>query len=351
MNPGYEFRVLNGAEEILLWENAIDSISSANFFHTNVWLSFVEKQFRLKLKRVLILNSGSIEGCLPLYERKYGFFKIAGSPLIAENNPYMGFAIKEKEGIGSFLPAFNRFLREERIDFFRASFDHSLYNDQFENHGYDIKEKKSFRIDLSQDEQLLWKGLGQKTRNMVRKAMKNDIVASEDLNFNMLDSYYEMSREVYARQVLPPLLEIEYYQNLYSAIIKKGYGKIFIAKNTEGDAVAGAIVLIHMDKAYYLDGASFRNHSNLGTNNLLQWVIIKSLKESGVTSYDMLGGDIPGIAKFKKSFGAINHPTLYVEKSVSAMSGFARKVYAKQKDLSKKIFYAINRLKNRGQSI
>lgn len=351
MNPAYKFHVLNGAEEMLLWENAIDSISSANFFHTNVWLSFVEKQFRLKLKRVLILNSGSIEGGLPLFEKKYGFFKIAGSPLIAENNPYMGFAIKGKEGMGSFMPALDRFLREEGIDFFRASFDHSLYNNQFERHGYVIKEKKSFRLDLSQDEQLLWKGIGQKTRNMVRKAIKNNLVAAEDSNGSMLDAYYEMSREVYARQGLPPPLEKEYYQNLYSAIIKKGSGKIFMIRSSEGDAVAGAIVLIHRDKAYYLDGASFRKHSNLGTNNLLQWVIIESLKESGVTSYDMLGGDIPSIAKFKKSFGSINHPTVYVEKSVSALSAFARKVYSKQKTLSKKFVYVMSRLKNRVQSI
>ncbi len=350
MNPGYEFSVLKGTEEMRFWENAIDAIPSATFFHTNDWLSFIEKRFQLKLKRVFIVNSGNIVGVLPLFERKYGFFKIAGSPLIAENNPYMGFAIKEKECIDLIIPSFDRFLKKEGIDFFRASFDHSDYNNHFVSQGYAVKEKKSFRIDLSKDEQLLWKGIGQKTRNMVRKAIKSNLVATEVSNGSMLDSYYEMSREVYARQRLPPLLEKEYYQDLYSSIIKKGFGKIFMVKNLGGDAVAGAIVLMHRDKAYYLDGASFRNYSNLGTNNLLQWFIIETLKESGFISYDMLGGDIPSIAKFKKSFGSINHPTVYVEKPVSVLSRFARKVYAKQKNLYKIFVYSMNRLKDRSKT-
>jgi len=341
----YEFRILDNSEPLQLWDEAIKEIPAATFFHTHEWLRFVEKQFRLELKRILIYSNNKITGIFPLFEKKYGFMKIAGSPLIAENNPYMGFALRNNKEIDSIMPALNKFLKDQHIDFFRASFDNIWFKDSFELHGYTVKEKKSFRLDLSVEEESLWKGIGQKGRNLVRKAEKSNLVLTESTNSSFIDSYFEMSKEVYARQGLPPLLQKSYYSELFLTLVNTDSIKVFMLSTQEGAPVAGAIILIYSGNAYYLDGVSFREYSNLGINNSLQWSIIKYLKATGVVTYDMLGGDIPGIANFKQSFGTTNCPTIYVEKPITLLSKAARNIYSKKKYITKMFQYYMNMIR------
>jgi len=336
---------MNSKDDLQLWDDAIREVPTATIFHTNIWLSFVEKQFRLNLKRIIIYYNDNIEGIFPLFEKKYGFMKIAGSPLIAENNPYMGFAIRSIDEIESIMSSLDQFLKSQRIDFFRASFDNSCFNDSFLSHGYIVKEKKSFRLDLSVDEESLWKCVSQKGRQLVRKAEKNNFVLTEVTNSSFVDSYYEMSKDVYASRGLPPLLQKSYYIDLFSSFVDSGFMKVFMLRSQEGAPVAGLFVLIYNGNAYGLDGVSFRKYSKLGINRYLHWSVIKYLKQMGAVSYDMGGGDYPGFAEFKISLGTTNYPTIYVEKPITFLSKVARNIYSKKKYISKIIQYYVNTIK------
>ena len=339
MDVKYNFYVLDKAEKPELWDNAVKEIDTANFFHTSDWLFFVEKYFQVKLRKTLIYASEDVHGVFPFFEKKYGFYKIAGSPLFLENVPYMGFALKRDKDTVALLTAIDSFIKNNGIDFFRASFDDNFYSGHFQQHGYLLEKKVSFRLDLSRKEELLWKGLGQKGRNLVRKAEKNNFVVEIASDLDFIDSYYAMSKDVFAHKGLPPLLRKSYYNELFTALNDKGFVKIFMLNSSVGEPVAGAIILICQEKAYYLDGVSYKKYQTFGINNYLQWKIIQYLQKAGITHYDMTGGGLPGVERFKKSFGTTIHPTLYVEKSFSFFSKFARSMYAKKRLLKKKMDY------------
>ncbi len=78
----------------------------------------------------------------------------------------------------------------------------------------------------------------------------------------------------------------------------------------DNDIVAGAIILCFNRHLYFWDGVSFRKFYHLAPNNLLHWNVIEWGFENGMTQYDMMGANIPNIARFKMSFGA--HKQSYV---------------------------------------
>ena len=329
MHETYDFQLLDNNDPSEIWEDAIATIPSATIFHASDWLFFIEKYFKLKLKRVLIFKNGDIKGVFPFFEKKYGFFKIAGSPMFTRNNPYTGFAMKNHEEIEAILPAIEKFLRNQGIHFFRAQFDHFLFKDNFIKMGYTIKEFPSYRMDLSVGEEILWKGIGQKGRNLVRKAEKNNMQVTEVYDTSFIDTYYKMSKEVYARHDRLPFFEKSYYIDLCNLLYNDNLGRIYTVRSKEGITVAGAIILIYQDKAYYLSGVSFRKYQPLGINNFLQWTIIKNLKSADVKIYDMDTAGTLGLIKFKKSFGTVAHPTLYAEKPYSVAARTTRLLYGK----------------------
>lgn len=340
MDIKYNFHILDRTEKLELWDDIVRSIPSATIFHTNDWLFFVEKFFKLHLNRTLIYKDDKVHGVFPFFIKKYGVIRIAGSPLFVENNPYMGFALRSNENIESFLPLFNEFLKENRIDFFRSFFNNFHFAETFKSHGYRVEKKGTYLLDLSVGEELLWKNIEKSGRKYIKKAEKNKLIFTEILHPNFIDDYYDMSMDVYASKGLAPLLSKFYYQELIATFRKKRLIKIFTVHMSNGKLIAGAILLIYQNKAYGLDGVSFKKYQHLGINHFLRWNIIKQLKQRGVLEYDMCGGgDIPGIARFKKSLGANYYPTLCIEKSFSFFSKFARSMYAKKRLLKKKMDY------------
>ncbi|TCJ15131.1 peptidoglycan bridge formation glycyltransferase FemA/FemB family protein [Rubrobacter taiwanensis] len=81
----------------------------------------------------------------------------------------------------------------------------------------------------------------------------------------------------------------------------------------EGRAVAGAIIVIFGEEAYYLFGASIPDRQNLYAPYLVQWENMNVARRAGAVRYDMWGG-VPGdpedrshplwgVYQFKKKFG------------------------------------------------
>ena len=97
----------------------------------------------------------------------------------------------------------------------------------------------------------------------------------------------------------------EYYEGLLN-FFKDGEitAKLFIV-NYENKPIAGAIVMLYGDIAYYLHGASDRDYRNLMAPYFMHWEIIKKFKSLKFQYYDFWGIDAnkwPGVTRFKLGF-------------------------------------------------
>ena len=75
-----------------------------------------------------------------------------------------------------------------------------------------------------------------------------------------------------------------------------------------GRPVAAAFFLLYRDTAYFWDGVSKREAHPLAPNNLLHWTLIEQAVAEGFRRYDMLGANLPGVARFKATFGPQSVP-------------------------------------------
>lgn len=167
--------------------------------------------------------------------------------------------------------------------------------DKYIKKGFCIKERSTSILDLSKTTKELWDNLDKKTRNLVRKGEKNEIKIVQTTN---IGDYYKILEETYKKANLK-ILPIEFYKEILNRL-----GKVFLAYY-DNEIVAGGGFLKFKDRVYYWNGAAHKDYLYLAPNNLIQWEFIKWARENEFKKYDLLGLDIPSIAKFKEGFGGV----------------------------------------------
>ena len=162
----------------------------------------------------------------------------------------------------------------------------------------------TYKIDLTQSEEELFKNLHSKHRNVVRKAQSNNLKVFGGIEY--LQDCYDLISNTMLRQK-QPFMNIEQFKNMYSHLGNNI--SFYIIKN--GDILEGsAIIAWNEQEAYYLyAGSSIK--TSAGAMNLLVWHIMLDMKNRSVKSFDFVGARIEpkngskleGIQRFKSRFG------------------------------------------------
>lgn len=163
----------------------------------------------------------------------------------------------------------------------------------------------TYFIDLGQPEEMLWKNLHSKHRNVIRKAMKEDVEIRCGMEY--ADIAHKMISETLKRSKLK-FMGLEAF-NAFLVSLEKNV-KIFTAYH-DGIVQGCAVIPFSSFSAYYLYGGS-ASKTITGANNLLQWKAIQKFQEMGVKYYDFVGVRInpdknskqAGLTMFKKRFGS-----------------------------------------------
>ena len=156
-------------------------------------------------------------------------------------------------------------------------------------------------INLSDDE--LMTSLKSKTRNMVRKAIKDGLIIEEAT----IDELYISLFETFKRQKEELLAPSKNYLQNLKQNLKDNFLILKCVKNQEIQCVVG--IPFDEDIGYYLYGGTAMKPSP-GAMNLLQFESMIFLKNKGVKLYDFVGARINvskeskyyGIQRFKESF-------------------------------------------------
>jgi hypothetical protein len=279
----------------------LEKHDAATPFHSLEWNQALCAGFPgIKQKLFLAQEKGELVGVYPLYYFEEGehfigmsppqeLLSVYGGPL-AENNRQeiieaLILAAEKESGKARFVLKFSPDYGGETA---------------FKRLNYLWGKGPTSVIDLKQGKEKLWQGLDKKARNQVRNAERQGL-ETRAIGRKELKEYYALVEQTYQRVGLKILPE-KFYEAVFDRLAAKGRVEFLVASR-QGQAAAGALFLKFRKKAYYLEGVSDKECWKLNGNTLLQWRFMEKASQEGLFEYDLLGLDIPSIAKFKESFG------------------------------------------------
>lgn len=320
------------------WDKTVYNSSQGTIFHTLSWLALIEKHQKLKLVHLGIFNGTNLVGVFPLFTKKFVFIKVSASPFVVEDTPYMGPAIAN-EYISQFWPALEVFCNDSGINFLRfISIDRLNANGS--NTSFEFIDKSTHLLDISKSNEELWNGLEGRCRTAIRKAQKSGVKVKASNDRHFVDYYYFLVEHVYHGQNMVCPNKRSFYYDIWKRFRNRC---LFVYAEYQGDIIAGAIVILDKNRAYYINGASLRQFRNLYASNIVLWESIQMAKALGLSLYDFVGSDIPRLAKFKKSFGGKIAKHTCVERASSKWVEICRSKYPELKQRLGRVKESIKR--------
>lgn len=204
----------------------------------------------------------------------------------------------EKRGLYlEILP--NAFSGSRRAEMFRSAF--SRFDHQF---GISAKKYRTFVLDLSPSSEELRKKLDKKWRNQLNAAERNDLRIIEGESIGEYDIFCKLYAQMWERKRFETTVSIEEFRRIQEHLPANQRMRIMICEHKE-QPVAGLVCSAIGDSAIYLLGATSEDGMKLKAAYLLQWAMIRSLKDRCVRYYDLGGIDPianPGVHHFKSGF-------------------------------------------------
>ncbi len=156
-------------------------------------------------------------------------------------------------------------------------------------------------MDLSSEEDIL-KNITSKTRNMIRKAIKNNLIFEEDKNQETLDTFQELYYLTMKKNKADEIyyFDSEYFQKLFSI---KGKVKLFNIKLND-EIIASSTILIGDEWIHYHLSANTELGYKYAANNFLLYSIALWGSRNGFKKFHLgggYGGNESSLFKFKKS--------------------------------------------------
>lgn len=298
----------------------------ATVFHRLPWLRAIAGLHRADLKAYLIHTGGELAGLFPVLLYRYGPLRIAASPPPRSLAPYLGPVCAESI-LPDVLERLRASMRHEGVSYAELRFP-TLVGGSLPP-GFHAEARARQILDLAAGDEALWhNALTSPCRRAVRKAMASNATVVEGSLLEQLDAYYEMAQAVYAKSRRPPALGREGYRALGELARHGNFVKIFFVRHA-GRTIAGGIFPFDARTVYYLDGVSTAASHPYRPNNLLHWEVIRWACAAGLQRYDMIGANVGGIGRFKRSFGAADVPYTYAYGSRNPVIGAARRAYAR----------------------
>jgi predicted N-acyltransferase len=305
------------------WDGVAANSAAGTVFHTWAWMRVIEKLKGAEKLPYGIFHRNELIGVFPLFRVRYGPMTVLASPL---GGVGYGGLLVDRARHRAVIEHLDSLLQSLDADYIELRASDTWAQSAWATAQYTVKELQTYVLPLNQDPEEAWSNLKKECRTAVRKARKNDVEIGEATDKGFLDTYFEMVKETFSKSKRPPPLSQQDYGFVWDVLKPYDRIKVLLARH-ENQVVAGGIFLRFSDKIYYWDGASFPAYYSLNANNLLHWTLIEWGANNGLRQYDMMGANIPGIARFKKSFGGELQSYIYAYKTVTWRADLGRRFY------------------------
>ena len=295
------------------WSQMLDQFDDANFYQT--WAYGAVRWGEKNLSHLVLKRGGEVLGMAQLRivrptRFKFGMahlrwgplFERQGRPLDPEVAICMARSLEEEyiDKRKLFLRVLpNAFMGSPRATVIQSAFGEFTPEPLDTDNMY-----RTFVLDLAPALEELRRKLDAKWRNHLKRSEKNglDVVAGtgndEYRTFRLI---YDQMRK---RKTFETTVDVEEFGRIQEDLPESQRMRILICQD-KGTPVAGLVTTAMGDSAIYLLGAT--NDEGLKSQGayLLQWTMIKWLKENGIRWYDLGGIDPernPGVFSFKRGF-------------------------------------------------
>jgi len=171
-----------------------------------------------------------------------------------------------------------------------------------------IQFRNTILIDLTPEPDEILAQMKSKWRYNIRLAERKGVEVYCG-SISELPTFYQMYAETATRDSFFIRPEA-YYLDVWQHFLDTGRAELLLA-SVKNEVVAGLILFIFGQKAWYMYGASTGQHRNLMPNHLLQWQAMCKARSLGCTYYDMWGAPdvfnekdrMWGVYNFKRGFG------------------------------------------------
>lgn len=172
-----------------------------------------------------------------------------------------------------------------------------------------VQMPNTMLIELRQSEEELLAAMKQKTRYNVRLGARKGLTVREG-GPEDFERLYQMYAETSVRDRFV-IRSRDYYHTIWQTFYDAGLLKPLIAE-VGGQAIAGLMLFLFRDQAWYIYGMSTSLQRNTMPNYALQWEAIRTAKAAGCKTYDLWGAPdefnesdpMWGVYRFKKGLAA-----------------------------------------------
>ena len=290
---------------IVKWEQFVDNHLDATIYQTSETYSTYKETLNYNPGLIYSTQNDEIIGILSflIITEGSGIKKnftsrsiINGSPLAMNN---------DKLVISQLVTEYDKFIKSKAIYSEFREINPFESSELIVKKGYEEESRINILIDLTKDEDLLWKDVNSKRRNEIRRAEKNGIVVKELIDQLQIEQSFEILREVYERAKLPiadKSLFLSAYKFLFPQKMARFFGAFY------NDEVIGTMYnLCYKGRVIDWYAGSKKEHYDKYPNDLITWEVIKLMKREGYKIFDFGGAGKPdvsyGVRDYKKKFG------------------------------------------------
>ena len=304
---------LIGADQISIseLEKFVSSFEQISLFQHPSFRKVIDKTRDYKWHWVGIEHNGDLVGSLASYDIVDKAIAnlvsarrrtIMGGPLISSMDERA-----RNECAAMLLDAIRAIGKKPYFIEFRNLFDMSTHDVTFKSKGYQFEKQLNFLIDVTKHEEEIMKQMSSSGRRMVKKSLKEGLIADEAKNIAEVDCFFDILAAAYSEKSLP-LADRSLFQACFTEL-GSNQCKYIIAKNEEGKVVAGRLELITGMTMYDWYATSDPAYLDRRPNELLVWNALRIAKKMNLRIFDFGGAGRPneeyGVREFKEKFGGL----------------------------------------------
>jgi FemAB-related protein (PEP-CTERM system-associated) len=274
------------------WDAFVESTPAATFFHRFGWRSVLHEVFGHRTHYLLAERHGRIEGVLPLAEIRSRLF---GHALISTPFCVYGGIVAVSDAARAALDLQAQALAQE------LGVGHLEYRDRdapahADWPGTDLYVTFRKALDPEVEKNML--AIPRKQRAMVRKGIKNELVAEAEAG---VDAFFRVYADNVRRHGTPAL------PKRYFAALRETFGRdceVLLVRSKQGEVVSGVLSFLFRDEILpYYAGDTVAARA-LAANDFKYWEVMRRACEQGVRLFDYGRSKVgTGPYDFKRNWG------------------------------------------------
>jgi CelD/BcsL family acetyltransferase involved in cellulose biosynthesis len=294
-------------EDYPLWDSFVESSPEGTVFQTSGWIETISTQLNLQPNIITVNDGSEIIGGVVLYYKKKLRIPIGARPPLTSYNGILhapGHDRKPQKQQTDEAEVTGLLLNEiqKKVRFAQLSLSPAIVDVRpFQWRGWKTEVQFTYRNSL-EDLPKAWENLSQSVRRKINRAKEKNLTISESGDIETLLTLQEQS---YARSALSPIMDREQFSTLCTALLSKGYIRIYSIMDATGIVHSTRAIVIVGHTAFDWIAGSNTKTMEENTTHLLMWKIFEQLSVAGVVRFDFLGANTPSIVEFKRSFGGI----------------------------------------------